>query len=334
MRSLVKAGNQVEDSSVQDRDVPEVQAGEVLMRVEACGLCGSDIHAWRSDPGYEWVVPPVVLGHEFIGTIVQTAPDVSGWGVGDRAVVVSIQGCLECEQCLGGQTNRCLTRRVIGLSYDGAMSQFVRVAVSYLVPVPASMKPAVGAAVEPLSVAAHGTLTVGGVTSGQKVVVTGAGFVGIACALIARDAGADVILLGAARDADSRLPAAAALGLDARTVDEGGWGAPDVWIEASGAQPAMAMAIDQTRTGGRVAVVGMFAQAPTANFNLLVRHELEVHGSYASVAADYSLVIELLARERLDVEPLLQLFDLERGVEVLQAAADSRILKPILIPGS
>jgi len=334
MRSLVKTGPDVTDTFIVDREIPEVRAGEVLLKVEACGLCGSDIHAWRSDLGYEWVIPPVCLGHEFIGTIVTAAPDVAGWAVGDRAVVVSIQGCLGCDECAAGRTQRCLTRRVIGLSYDGGMSEFVRVSADYLVRVPAGMSAELGAAVEPLSVAAHGVLTVGGVVSGQKVVVTGAGFVGICCALVARDAGADVTLVGAPRDSVSRLPAAAALGLRTLTTDDGGWGEPDVWVEASGAAAALAMAIEQTRSGGRVSAVGMFTTAPTANLNLLVRREIELHGSYASVLHDYTLVIDLLAAGRLPVESLLEKYSLEDGVEALTAAADARTLKPILIPGA
>jgi threonine dehydrogenase-like Zn-dependent dehydrogenase len=194
------------------------------------------------------------------------------------------------------------------------------------------MKPEIAAAVEPLSVAAHGVLSVGGVTSGQKVVVSGAGFVGIGCALIARDAGAEVVLVGAPRDADTRLPAAAALGIRTVTTDEGGWGEPDVWVEASGASSALASAFEDTRTGGRIAVVGMFTQPPATNFNLLVRRELEVHGSYASVLKDYILVIDLLAQGRLKVESLLEKFDLEQGISALESAAESRTLKPILIP--
>jgi L-iditol 2-dehydrogenase len=332
MRSLVKAGIDKRESSVTDHAVPQVRPGEVLLRVEACGLCGSDIHAWRSDPGYEWVEPPVVLGHEFVGTIVEKAPDVTHWSVGDRAVVVSIQGCLTCDECLAGRTQRCPARRVIGLSYDGGMSQYVRVSAEYLVRVPADMKAEIAAAVEPLSVAAHGVLSVGGVHSGQKVVVSGAGFVGIGCALIARDAGAEVVLVGAPRDADTRLAAASALGIRTLTTDQGGWGEPDVWVEASGASAALASAFEHTRTGGRIAVVGMFTQPPTTNFNLLVRRELEVRGSYASVLKDYSLVIDLLTQGRLEVESLLEKFDLEQGVSALESAAESKILKPILIP--
>ncbi|MHB1212749.1 MAG: zinc-dependent alcohol dehydrogenase, partial [Candidatus Nanopelagicales bacterium] len=332
MRSLVKSGPDTADTFVTDRPIPELRGGDVLMRVEACGLCGSDLHAWRSDPGYEWVKPPVVLGHEFVGTVVAAAPDVDGWGPGDRAVVVSIQGCMDCDACRAGRTNNCLSRAVIGLSFDGGMSQFVRVGVPYLVPVPASMKADVAAAVEPLSVAAHATLTIGRVTAGQQVVVSGAGFVGIACSLLAMDAGADVLLVGAPQDAESRLPAATALGVPTRVIDEDDWDEPDVWIEASGAAPAFTAAIERTRTGGLVSVVGMYSQPPTKNLSLLVRRELEVRGCYASVAPEYTRVIELLAQGRLHVESLLQTFDLEDAATALGDAATARALKPILIP--
>ena len=169
MRSLQKTGLGPESTFVTDLPMPTAGTGEVIMRVEACGLCGSDLHAWRTDPGYEWVKPPVVLGHEFVGTIVEVAPGVNGWNIGDRAVAVSIQGCLDCVDCHAGNTQRCQPRRVIGLSYDGGMSEYVRVSASYLVPVDANMKAEVAAAVEPLSVAAHATLTVGGVESGNKL---------------------------------------------------------------------------------------------------------------------------------------------------------------------
>jgi L-iditol 2-dehydrogenase len=332
MRALVKTGLAPEDTVVRYVDVPRIGTADVLLKVSAVGLCGSDIHAWRSDIGYEWVRPPVVLGHEISGVVTEVGSDVHGWSVGDRAVVVSIQGCLDCEQCGAGQTQRCSRRVVIGLSYDGAMAEYVRVSASYLVPVPQSMSPIVAAAVEPLSVAAHATMTVGGVAAGDRVVVSGAGFVGIGCALLAKDAGADVTLIGAARDAVSRLPAAAALGLSVSTFDERHWGSPDVWIEASGAPAALAAAVADTRVGGRVSAVGLYADAPVADLNLLVRREIGLRGSYASAAVEYLRVIDLLSAGRLCIDPLLQTFDLETGTEAFQAAAESRAIKPIIVP--
>ena len=332
MKSLYKSGPDVADTAITDLPMPQVGPGQVLLRVEACGLCGSDLHAWRSDPGYEWIATPLVMGHEFVGTVVESAPDVTGWAAGDRAVAVSSQGCLECPQCLAGRTNRCVKKQVIGLNYNGAMAEFVVVPAVFLIRVPATMSAAAAATVEPLSVAAHAVLTVGRVEAGQQVVVSGAGFIGIACALIAKDAGADVILLGAPHDAQSRLPAAAALGIDARTVDTAEWGQPDVWVEASGAQPALASAVETTRVGGTISVVAMYTQPPTANTSLIVRRELEVRGVYASVASEYTYVIDLLDRGRIDVSSLVAEFPLDNALSAFEAAASSTVIKPLIVP--
>jgi L-iditol 2-dehydrogenase len=332
MRAFIKFGLDKNEAAVSDLVVPHLVEGQVLLKVEACGLCGSDIHAWRSDKGYEWVAPPIVLGHEFVGTIVEVSPSVRGWKVGDRAVVVSIQGCLNCDECLQGRTERCPTRRVIGLSYDGAMAEYVAVSSDFLVRFPHNVSAAIGAAVEPLSVAAHATITVARVEAGQKVVVSGAGFVGIGCALLAKNAGAEVILIGAPRDAAFRLPAAAALGIDTRTTEQANWGSPDIWIEASGAPNALATAIKDTYSGGLVSVVGLYAEAPSADLNFLVRREIQLKGSYASVASEYELIIEMLKDGLLPVEPLLQKFSLEDSSQAFLAAEQSRTLKPIIMP--
>ena len=333
MRSVFKSGTAVADTIVTDLPMPQVGPGEVLLKVEACGLCGSDLHAWRSDPGYEWIAIPLVMGHEFVGTVVETAADVKGWSAGDRAVAVSIQGCLNCAECASGRTNRCVKRQVIGLNYNGAMAEYVVVSAAYLMRIPASMPAHVAATVEPMSVAAHAVLTVGAVQAGQKVVVSGAGFIGIACSLIARDAGAEVILLGAPQDAASRLPLAAALGIDARTVDAADWGTPDVWVEASGAQSALASAVETTRVGGTVSIVAMYTQPPTASTSLIVRRELELRGVYASVAREYDHVIGLLGDGRIDVSTLVDQFSLEDALSAFEAAATASTLKPLIVPG-
>lgn len=333
MKALVKRGLDRSETRIEDIAIPGLLEGQVLLKVESCGLCGSDIHAWRSDKGYEWVKPPVTLGHEFVGLVSEVTSSVLGWKVGDRAVAVSIQGCLNCDVCKKGLTERCPTRKVIGLSYSGAMAEYVAVSAMYLVRIPAEIPAIVGAAVEPLSVAAHATMTTGQVTSGQKVVVSGAGFVGISCALLAKDAGAEVVLIGAARDSSLRLPAAEKLGIETRTIEEGGWDAPDLWIEASGAPSALATAITDTRSGGRISVVGLYAGAPQADLNQLVRREIQLIGSYASVASEYNLVIDLLQQGRLPVESLLEAFTLENALAAFDAAENSKAIKPVIIPG-
>jgi threonine dehydrogenase-like Zn-dependent dehydrogenase len=170
------------------------------------------------------------------------------------------------------------------------------------------------------------------VQEGQKVVVSGAGFVGLGCALLARDAGAEVVLIGAERDRALRLPAAEKLGIETRRVDEGGWGSPDLWIEASGAPSALATAILDTRSGGTISVVGLYAASPEADLNQLVRREITVKGSYASIAPEYELVIDLIQKGRLNVETLLEKFSLEDGLAAFNAAEKSEVIKPIITP--
>jgi L-iditol 2-dehydrogenase len=332
MRALIKTGLNKMDTRLEEVPKPTLHDGQVLLKVEACGLCGSDIHAWRSDKGYEWVKTPVTLGHEFVGSVVETTQSVTGWQVGDRAVVVSIQGCLSCQECANGFTQRCSTRTVIGLSYNGAMADYVAVSSNFLVPIPADIPAVIAAAVEPLSVAVHATITTANVTTGQKVVVSGAGFVGITCALLAKNAGADVLLLGAPQDSALRLPAAAKLGIQTRTTDEGGWGNPDVWIEASGAPSALASAITDTNSGGLVSVVGLYAAAPQADLNQLVRREIRLKGSYASVASEYELAISFIKKGLLPIDNLLESFTLDGATEAFNAAESSATIKPIIIP--
>ena len=332
MRAVLKTATAQEATSVAMVADPEPGPTDVVMKVEACGLCGSDLHAWRSDPGYEWVAIPLVMGHEFVGTITSVGSAVTQWNVGDRAVVVSIQGCLDCDACRAGLTNRCPTRQVIGLNYDGAMAEYVRVPQAYLLPFSPKLPARLGATVEPLSVAAHAVLTVGEVQAGQKVVVSGAGFIGIASALIAQDAGAEVILLGAPQDAVSRIPAAVRLGIDARDVTAADWGTPDVWVEASGAQPALAAAVETTAIGGRISVVGMFTQQPTMKTSLLVRRELTMKGVYASIAPEYVTVIDLLESGRIDPSSLVDEFALDDAVRAFEAAAQAQTLKPVIVP--
>ncbi|MBA2691252.1 MAG: alcohol dehydrogenase catalytic domain-containing protein [Rubrobacter sp.] len=104
MKAFVKTGNRPGEAGIEDVPRPAPGPDEVLLRVASCGICGSDIHAFNSDPGFEWVRPPITLGHEFSGAVEEVGPDVSDVSVGDRVVAVAIQGCGECEACESGST--------------------------------------------------------------------------------------------------------------------------------------------------------------------------------------------------------------------------------------
>jgi L-iditol 2-dehydrogenase len=119
VKAFVKTGNQPGEASVEDVAFVRPGPGEVSLRVRSCGVCGSDVHAFRADAGFEWVQPPITLGHEFSGTVESVGPGVTRVSPGDRVVAIAIQGCGRCETCLAGTTQLCPYRVAVGLSRDG-----------------------------------------------------------------------------------------------------------------------------------------------------------------------------------------------------------------------
>lgn len=316
--------------------VPEPQPGpgEVVLRVAACGVCGSDLHAYNDDPGYEFVRPPLTLGHEYTGEVVAVGPGVSGWNVGDRGCGIAIQGCGECPACLRGDTNQCPTRLVQGLQYDGAMAEYVRVAARHLIHLPDGLDLRAASLIEPLSVALHCVADRTAITPGDLVVVTGPGIIGMLCALVARLRGGRVILAGAEADRAARLPMAERLGLEVAvgSLAEQLPRPADVLIEASGSAGALASVFDAVRGGGAITVVGMYTQPVNWFVTRAVRAELTIRGSYASVHRNYLQAADLIRRGAIPAEQLVTYYSLAEGPQAFADALSRKVLKPVLIP--
>lgn len=341
MQAVVKTERRAGAVEVRHLPDPRPGPGEALVRVAACGICGSDLHAYQYDPGYETMRIPVVLGHEFAGVVEEIGPAVDAVRPGDRVVMIAIQGCLRCDLCQAGKPHLCHRREVQGLHRDGGMAERVAVREPFLVPVPAGLDLRAAALAEPLSVAVHAVHDRCAVHPGDRVVVTGPGPIGLLCALVARLAGGEVLVAGAAADAATRLPAAARFGFPVANVEETplreairaafGRPQPDVWIEASGAGPALQAAIELTRRGGVVTVVGLYAKPVEFFPTTPVRNELDLRFSYASFHPDYLTALDLLAAGRIDAAALCEPFPLARGVEAFAAALAKQITKPLLV---
>jgi L-iditol 2-dehydrogenase len=209
MLAFIRTSDAAMDGAVQRVARPEPGPGEVRITVASCGICGSDLHALRGDPGFEWVRPPVTMGHEFGGTVVQLGQDVETLEVGQRVVATSIQGCLTCAVCRAGTTQLCPQRRIIGLSYDGGLAEEVVVGAPHLVPVPDQVPIEHAAIAEPLSVAVRAVLAQPLIAPGDRVVVSGPGPIGLFCARLAALCGAEVCVVGGRQDVGRRLPIAA-----------------------------------------------------------------------------------------------------------------------------
>ena len=342
MKAFVKTGNRPGEAGVEDVPFIRPGAGEVSLRVASCGVCGSDVHAFRSDAGFEWVRPPITLGHEFSGTVESVGPGVKWVSPGDRVVAVAIQGCGHCETCLAGSTQLCPDRVAVGLSRDGGMAEYAVMPEQHLVPVPEGLDLAVAAVGEPLSVAVHAVDVRAEIESGQRVVVSGPGPIGVFCGMLARLRGAKVLLTGVGQDSESRLPAAERMGLRTADLSEKaledhlrdsfGEYAPDVWIESSGSVRALDSALEFVRPGGTVVVVGLYAQEMCFSPTDAVRREISLLFSYSCNYADYQTALDLLGSGLMDPEPLLSKYSLEEALEAFEAVGKGRTVKAVLVP--
>jgi L-iditol 2-dehydrogenase len=343
MQAFVKRSSEPGDAGVQAVDIPVPADGEALIRVAACGICGSDLHAVASDPGYEFVRTPRILGHESVGTVAAMGAGCRRVTPGDQVVLVSIQGCLGCDVCVAGATQLCPDRMILGLDRDGALAEYVTAPEAHLVAVPAGLDLAAVALTEPLTVAVHATLGRSQVEPGMRVVVSGPGTIGLLCAQLARAAGGEVLVVGARADTARRLPLAERLGLRTGDVESEsadavlghhfGTRRPDTWIEASGAVGALRIALASVRAGGQITVVAMFGEPLSLLLTDLVRREVSVLTSYAASAPDYLRALDLLSTGTIDAGPFLDRFPLARAGEAFTAAREGRAVKPLIVPG-
>jgi L-iditol 2-dehydrogenase len=342
MKAFVKTGYQPGDAGVRDVSVVRPGPSEVLLGVASCGVCGSDVHAFRSDPGFEWVTTPVTLGHEFSGIVEEVGPGVTRVSPGDRVVAVAVQGCGRCETCLSDATQLCPDRVAIGLSRDGGMAEYAVMSEQHLVPVPEELDLAVAALGEPLSVAVHAVDVRAEIEPGQRVVVSGPGPIGVLCGMLVRHRQSEVLLTGVEQDSASRLPAAERVGLRTANLSEKpleehlrdsfGDYAPDVWIESSGSVRALGSALESVRPGGTVGVVGLYAEEMRFSPTDAVRREISLLFSYSCNYADYQTALDLLGTGAIDPDPLLSKYPLGSAPEAFEAVGQGRTVKAMLLP--
>ena len=266
---------------VQEVAVPEPGSGEALVRVHACGICGTDLHFYRGDLPATANVSP---GHEFAGEIVALGEGVQGWGVGQRVVVEPLWICRECAYCRSGNYQLCSQRKLMGTFVPGGLAQYVAVPTYGLYPLPDGLEFDLGALVEPLAVAVHG-LHLAGLALGERVLVLGSGSIGLMAILAARAAGASEVV------ATFRYPhqGEAALAVAAQralATDEAGWRELsgeaqrrpfDVVVETVGGKAdTLVQAVNLVRPGGRVVVLGLFTQAASLNPLVLMLKEVRI----------------------------------------------------------
>lgn len=328
-------------------DAPEPQhaANEVLIRVRACGICGSDVHGMDGSSGRR--IPPIIMGHEAAGVIEQVGADVSGWAKGDRVTFDSTIYCDACEFCNKGQVNLCENRRVLGVSpgeyrQHGALAELVAVPAHIIYKVPDALPFEKAAFVEPVSIALHGVSRLP-IKGGETAVVVGTGMIGL---LVIQALKAKGIARVIAVDVDpKKLEFSKTLGADdtvisddqaAGTIQKMTDGGADFAMEVVGISPTLELAIASVRKGGSVGLVGNLAAETNFPLQAVVTREITLYGSCAC-NGEYPEALECIANGSIQVKPLISATaPLSEGAEWFDKlyAGEEDLLKVILQPPS
>ena len=331
---------------IEALDVPEPGApapGEVTVRVEAVGICGSDVHAYEWTDGYGHMVPylPLTMGHEFAGRVVAAGAGVAV-AEGTR---VSVHPRLERgdgQAAWPGDPRLRGTRRSLGLTADGGFAPFVNVPAGNALPLPDAVDAELGALVEPLSVAAEAVL-VGEVGIGDTVLVLGPGTIGQGLALMARAAGAGRVII-AGRGDEPRYAVLRDLGFtDIVDVGDGpladqvlaitGGKPVDVVLEATGHPPSITDALPVLKREGVLVVAGIHAAPLSLPLTVFVRNRHQLRASHGSEHRTWERVIALLARDPEAYRPMItHRLPLARGLEGFELSRQRAASKVILIP--
>jgi L-iditol 2-dehydrogenase len=327
--------------------IPAVGAGEVLIRVGACGICGSDVHGYDGSSGRR--IPPIVMGHEAAGRIAAVGAGVTGLAEGDRVTFDSTIYCGACGYCKRGEVNLCDHRQVLGVSCGdysraGAFAEFVAVPARVVYKLPESISFAEAAMLEAVAVAIH-AVSLADISAESTALVVGAGTIGVLILQALRAAGCRRVFVS---DVDAtRLKLAKELGAtDVLLADKkdvvaeisqrtDGVGV-DVAMEAVGRDETVNVAIASARKGGTVVLVGNISPETTLPLQKVVTRQIRLQGSCAS-AGEYPEAIALMGSGAIRVKPLITaIAPLAEGPQWFERlyAREPNLLKVVLTPGS
>ncbi|MGH7598647.1 MAG: zinc-dependent alcohol dehydrogenase [bacterium] len=323
-----------------EQPFPKIANDEVLLRVAACGICGSELETFKNRNPRR--TPPLIMGHEFCGTIVEVGSSAKTFHASQKVISHSVANCTACRPCRRGNTHLCENRQIFGMHRPGAFAEFINVPAQCLIPWPENLSAAAACLAEPLANGVH----VANLVKARRpkmVCILGAGPIGLMCQQAAQ------ILLGATTIVfdfiAERLEIAQKLGAHTTvnaqqenaleavrnlTANEG----VDVVIDAVGATTTKKQALEMVRPGGAVVWIGLHENSMTLDSYKVTLPEVAIHGSYAATLSELQTAVTLMAGKRVDVESWVQTFPLAEGVEAFHKmlAAKGSDIKAVLVP--
>lgn len=347
MRALVKYDKGVGFVGVRDVEKPVIESpDEVLIKVKACGLCATDIHVWLDEFRY-W--PPVVLGHEFSGEIVEVGSNVKRYKVGDRVVAEpKVGSCGICDVCREGKIQLCTSRRAPGWGVNGGMTDYVKIPANMLHIIPDSVPYDIAALAEPMSIVVHEVTERAGIQCSDVVVIIGAGPIGLMSAFVAKSCGASkVIVTGMAASERVRFPAALAVGADevinvektdvvSRVMELTDGRGADLIIESSGSPAGIMKMPAMARIGGKITCIGL-CKTDNASilWNTAMYKALDIHFNFSSSYTAWDKALKLMQNARYDLRKLISRHELIDNWEpIFTNFSDENDIKVMFIPES
>ena len=346
MKALVKTKKGVGNLELRDVPVPRPGEGEALLKVLAAAVCGTDLHI-RDDTFPYW--PPVIIGHEFCGEVVELGKGAHLVSAGERVVgEPHTKACGHCPLCRTGNIQICPDKRSPGWGIDGAMTEYLVMPERLLHRVPSSVSNEAAAVIEPTANAVHDVLERATVTAGDFVVVIGPGPIGLLAAMAARAGGArEVMIVGADADEAIRLPKARRLGFrrvvnvqkesPAQVVADctGGLGA-DLVVECSGSPAGIASTVQLVRKKGRICAIGLPAGDTLAfPYKAAAFRVCDVFFCMSTSYTSWDRAIHLVASGQIAAQEIItHVRPLEQWESVFEDIDKQRAIKAVLIPGS
>src|SRR5271154_5110255 len=339
--------SQYNQLDLADLPAPEPGPDEILVRVAACGICGSDVHGYDGTSGRR--IPPIVMGHEAAGVVASVGPGVTKYKSGDRVTFDSTVYCGECEFCRLGEINLCNNRQVVGVSCGdyrraGAFAEYVVVPQRICYHLPEGLEFQEAAMLEAVSVALH-AVRVSEMKGGETALVIGAGMIGLLTLQAAKAAGASKVLIA---DIDpTRLQTAQSIGADETLLLSGGelvkeilrrtgGKGVDLVLEAVGREETIAASISSVRKGGTVTLIGNIQPEVKIPLQAVVSRQIRLQGSCAS-SGEYPQAMELLANGKIKVKSLITaVAPLSDGPQGFAGphAGEPNLMKVVLDPGA
>ncbi len=290
------------DIQTVEADTPQPGAQDIVVQVEASGICGTDRHLYKGEfPS----VPNTILGHEFSGIVVDAGN--SGLSKGTRVTCDPNTWCGACDQCRKGRVNLCVNNIATGIARDGGFAEYCAFPAHKAHVLPADLNPLYGAFCEPLACTLHG-MDIGAAQSGERVIVIGGGVIGLLAVQLAKNAGADVMLLTrspAKQELGRELGADVTAGSAEEALQHWSDGA-ELVVECAGVEDTVAMSPSLTRTGGRIVILGVLPSGTKVSiepFDLLFR-EIQMHYSFLNPFT-HERASQMIATGAIEIEPLI-----------------------------